>query len=396
MVHQKCTYVRRKGKTYYFTRRIPKELQRFCGLSRFETCLHTSDINSARRQALMLSQELEEHWSILRRKNRSSRIARVFGSAEQSSTADLKKPSSSAPLLSLALETYVNLKGAGRSKTFEAGARRSIGYLLEVTEDKHLDYYDRADANAFREFLKGRSLTQDSIARNITNVRAVINFALREHGLPPNQAFSGVYLGENVPAKKRYVPSVAEVHQLQRECRYADDPSRWILALIADTGLRLSEAIGLCRDDIDLDQRLPYLIVRPHPWRRLKTLSSERKVPLVGSSLWAAKRALEVGQGQFVFPRYCNMQEAMANSASAALNKWMKCNISQDMVIHSLRHAMRDRLRNVECPPDIIDAIGGWSRQGIGETYGLGHDLSILSKWLKKVTTGDTNLALNS
>ena len=29
-------------------------------------------------------------------------------------------------------------------------------------------------------------------------------------------------------------------------------------------------------------------------------------------------------------------------------------------VIHSFRHSMRDRLREVECPSDIIDQIGGW------------------------------------
>ena len=31
-------------------------------------------------------------------------------------------------------------------------------------------------------------------------------------------------------------------------------------------------------------------------------------------------------------------------------------------VIHSLRHSLRDRLRAIECPADIIDAIGGWPK----------------------------------
>ena len=35
--------------------------------------------------------------------------------------------------------------------------------------------------------------------------------------------------------------------------------------------------------------------VRPHPWRRLKTLASERDVTLVEISLWAAKKIKEKG-----------------------------------------------------------------------------------------------------
>ena len=30
-------------------------------------------------------------------------------------------------------------------------------------------------------------------------------------------------------------------------------------------------------------------MVQNHPWRRLKTKGSERKIPLVGASLWAAQ-----------------------------------------------------------------------------------------------------------
>ena len=44
-------------------------------------------------------------------------------------------------------------------------------------------------------------------------------------------------------------------------------------------------------------------------------------------------------------------------------------------VIHSFRHSIRDRLRTVDCPTDIIDAIGGWSTEGVGQHYGVGSDL---------------------
>ena len=69
-------------------------------------------------------------------------------------------------------------------------------------------------------------------------------------------------------------------------------------------------------------------------------------------------------------------------SASGALNKWLKANVSKEIVVHSLRHAMRDRLRAVECPANIIDQIGGWSRKGVGESYGNGYQVEQLHRWM--------------
>ena len=45
---------------------------------------------------------------------------------------------------------------------------------------------------------------------------------------------------------------------------------------------------------------------------------------------------------------------------------------------------MRDRLRAVECPADIIDQIGGWSRKGVGESYGRGYQVEQLHRWMAR------------
>ena len=68
-----------------------------------------------------------------------------------------------------------------------------------------------------------------------------------------------------------------------------DDDLRWLIALLSDTGMRLGEAVGLLKSDIILDTETPHLNLIPHSWRRLKTSGSERKIPLVGASLWSAK-----------------------------------------------------------------------------------------------------------
>ena len=53
--------------------------------------------------------------------------------------------------------------------------------------------------------------------------------------------------------------------------------------------------------------------------------------------------------------------------------------------MHSFRHSMRDRLRSVECPADIVDQLGGWQTGGVGHGYGNGYPLSVLAKWMTRI-----------
>ena len=123
----------------------------------------------------------------------------------------------------------------------------------------------------------------------------------------------------------------------------------------------------------------------PHAIRRLKTVSSERVIPLVGASLWAAQRINESGNSEYCFPRYCSDSVCNSNSASAAINKWIKTIAGSDAVIHGLRHSFRDRLRAAEAPSELIDQLGGWSLQSVGQSYGNGYALENLSSWMEKI-----------
>ena len=57
--------------------------------------------------------------------------------------------------------------------------------------------------------------------------------------------------------------------------------------------------------------------------------------------------------------------------------------------MHGFRHAMRDRLRAVECPSDIVDQIGGWQTEGVGQSYGSGYPLDVTRKWMKVIAWAD-------
>ena len=97
---------------------------------------------------------------------------------------------------------------------------------------------------------------------------------------------------------------------------------------------------------------------------------------MVGASLWAAQRIKQNAQGEYFFPRYTNNERTNANSASTALNKWLKVVTgNKDYVLHGLRHSFRDRLRGVDAPIEMIDRLGGWSLKAVGQGYGDGYQL---------------------
>ena len=95
-------------------------------------------------------------------------------------------------------------------------------------------------------------------------------------------------------------------------------------------------------------------------------------MPFVGAAHWAVQRIMEEpSDDQFSFTRYYLGGITNGNSTSTPLNKWLKTFVDAGCTIHSFRYSMRDRLREVECPSDMIDQIGGWSREGVGEGHSL-------------------------
>jgi len=372
-------YFYKRNDTFYFSRSIPSDLQHHFKKRKIEVSLRTKSESKASKSAAALSDRLERYWDSLRMEMIYSRELgmRVVPDGE---TTIISKSFS----ITEALALYHRLKGNGKTKLFFESSERSIRYLTDCLGHDDLAAIEISDAGRFRDYLFERGMSSSSVKRVFSSVRAVINLAIREQGLSINNAFSGTFIPD-VGVKKQRLPIPNDVlAAVQEECRHLDDEPRWLVALISDTGMRLSEACGLLTSDICLDGALPHINLVAHPWRRLKTGSSSRQIPLVGASLWAAKRVVKE-QHTFALAKYCNATKCNANSASAALNKWLKPRVPSNCVIHSFRHSLRDRLRAVECPADIIDAIGGWTTEGVGHQYGKGHSLQVMHGWMKKL-----------
>jgi len=375
------TYVFLKGNTYYFNRHIPKDIRSYYKSNRVIICLKTKRRFEALRAAKSIAQKLEDYWLSLRISNIDIPGLHLIRNS-------IDAPFNSSYMkLSEALEVYLKLKGINKDKTFYIGAKRNIKYVTDLLGDRPLDNYTSSDAASFRDYLLKKGLTVSSVKRNFSTIRSIINITIQEHGLDINNPFAKTYMPELNDKQYRESIPTETIKHIQSLCREYDDDLRWLVALLSDTGMRLGEAVGLLKSDINLDCEIPHIKLVPHVWRSLKTKSSQRRIPLVNDSLWASKRILECNNDSiYAFPRYTSKDKCNANSASAALNKWLKEKLSKPYVIHGFRHSFRDRLRAIECPSEIIDQLGGWSLKSVGQGYGKGYGLTILNEWMNKLT----------
>ena len=372
MVDHFHKYIYQKRGFYYFSRRVPKELYQHHAKQRIVLALNTRNKSIALKYAQVISQRLDNRWLPMR--------LDAMGLSDMVAN-DVEVMN--APTLSEATQQYLQLKGIGRPKTFHQAALRNAGVVINICGDKVLSEYRTTDAGKVRDILIERGLNVLSVKRTFTTIRAIINLSISDHGLDIRNAFSSIYMPEAMSKKRVSIP-VNTIREIQQACYEIDDDMRWLMALISDTGMRLAEAAGLHINDIHLDEKIPYVDIRPYPWRRLKTNSSQRQIPLVGASLWAAKRVKVNASSYFAFPRYTDEEKCNANSASNSLNKWIQTNFRDDIVIHGFRHAFRDRLRAVQCPSDMIDQIGGWTSGKISEGYGEGYSKNDVNKFMLK------------
>ena len=374
------TYVFLKGNTYYFNRHVPRDVRSYYKSNRVILCLKTKRRFEALRAANSIAQRLEDYWLSLRISNIDIPGLHLIKNNLQAS------PNSSCMKLSEALEVYLKLKGFNKDKTFYMGAKRNIKYVIDLLGDRPLDNYSSSEAASFRDYLLKKGLTISSVKRNFSTIRSIINITIQEHGLNINNPFSKTYMPEIEDKQYRESIPAYTIKNIQSLCREYDDDLRWLIALLSDTGMRLGEGVGLLKSDINIDCEIPHIKLIPHVWRSLKTKSSQRIIPLVHESLWACKKILEHNNNSiYAFPRYTSKDKCNANSASAALNKWMKEQLPKNYVIHGFRHSFRDRLRAAECPSEILDQLGGWSLKSVGQSYGKGYDIDVLYRYIKLI-----------
>ena len=135
--------------------------------------------------------------------------------------------------------------------------------------------------------------------------------------------------------------------------------------------------------DCDIEQGA--LQITPTPWRRLKNKTSERSVPL---SPEAAALLMEFMKGKApqepLFERYAK-DRGMDNCSQMLMKRLRRVITDKKLTMHSLRHRMKDKLRNTGCPEAISMAILGHGSNTVAANYGSGYALGVMREHMEKV-----------
>jgi integrase len=234
----------------------------------------------------------------------------------------------------------------------------------------------RDDARKVRDQMLSDGISPASAKRELNIVKAIVNHAIKEYELACNNPFG-----------KLEIPGLDEEDESQKRDPFPDDlldktrasvllhcndELRLIWRLLEGTGARLAEVTGLRVEDLTVGGPTPNMRVTWHEGRRVKTKASKRYIPLVGDALAAAKQAIAAAEGRaMLFARYgtpngpTNASQTLMRRVSEAVGD------NPRLVVHSLRHNMKDRLILASTPELDQNLILGHSLGGVGNrVYG--------------------------
>jgi integrase len=262
--------------------------------------------------------------------------------------------------------------------------RKDMQHIYGKQKLKYVSLSDisRQDANDLRDHLLSR-VSANSAVRMLGVVRTAINHAIVEHSLNIPNVFTNLRIKGAGASKLDRLP-LSDTQVVHLEAAYSNEITAWALFIcLRDTGCRVSEIAGLRVKDCDTDNGC--LSISPTPWRTLKTNNSQRSVPL---SPEAIKALEEVSQGKDpeapLFPRYA--KERGGDNCSAMLMKRLRTIITdKKLTMHSLRHRMKDKLRNTGCTEAISMAILGHGSNTVAANYGSGYALDVMREHMEKV-----------
>lgn len=252
--------------------------------------------------------------------------------------------------------------------------------LQKVLGDKLLTELTRADAQQYRRWWQDRRTTEGldiaTANKEFGNVAKMFDTINEQHDLGLKPIFAKIRLAGAVEKQRvAFDPKFVQDRILAAGVLDGlNEQARDLVRLVAETGLRLSEACNLTKKTIHLKAPVPYVEVLPDD-RKMKTEHSQRQMPLIGVALEAMKRHPDG------FERYRDK----AASLSALVNKYLdhKKLLGPGQTLYSLRHTFEDRLTAAETPDRVAAELMGHKYHR--PRYGLGASLAQKRKWLQKI-----------
>lgn len=228
-------------------------------------------------------------------------------------------------------------------------------------------------------------LSPASVAKNITAIKSILDFAFKQTSLIPDElrmAWQNPCDGfvgrgkrrkrkERKPFEPEHIRTLFDPVSYSRATRY--QPARfWIPLILHYTGARLNEIAQISLSDVEnLAETMSLRITDEHDPavpddnRTIKNESSRRSIPIHDD-------LIQIGLGDYVerlkaaghirlFPELPHDQ---AGERASAVSKWFgryrtSCGFTDDYVLHSLRHSFKQWAPSRECEGIAVEDDAG-------------------------------------
>lgn len=275
--------------------------------------------------------------------------------------------------------------GKGNDEVFRFKVKRDWDRFVQLVADCPAEQLTRDMARQYVEFRESEGKKSTTVQRELNNLRAVVAVAILEGEVKVSNPFERIRPTKKDDAKKKLSYTYQELALIRAKCLEINDDIRHLLLIQMYTGARISEIVGLRKEDCTFIQKIPCIQIKPYNKRTLKTSNSTRVVPLIPEAQEIVLRALHQSETDALFPRYNNLViKPRADSASTYASKWLKELTQTDKTTHTFRHSLRDMFRNADITKDLQDEIHGGAKQNIADTYGEGSSVRRKMAALKK------------
>ena len=253
-----------------------------------------------------------------------------------------------------------------------------------VCGDVDLCEVSRDDVSRWIEAMRAGGQKDSSIRRRLGAMRALTGRLYRDRELQRRNPFSehavggGASADDRLPFHRRHYEVLDQY--LARSTRIGAE-TREIIALMRFTGMGPAEAGGLALADLQLDDLIPHLHVRANRFRNLKAGSRDRRLPLLGDALDAARTAVDRAQKRAgdrpaesvqLFDAFDASKGAA--SISARLSKVLRSAGATvkggRLTPYSMRHAIAEALRESGSREHVQKRIMGHAAANTSERYG--------------------------
>lgn len=419
----------RSGDNYYFQRKVPMKIRQLDGRNVILSSLKTQDLLLARKRRDRMVELTDNFWNNLLNSEEAIQLkssfeiamerAKLLGieylTAQQlvedtsinkfvarvkelqassipenhlDSTAMLGMEERPNQIISKVLKIYFNKialqdqenKTPDQVRVWKKAKTRAFNNFISLVGDINIDQLNRRHAISFFDWWmervtgkNGLALSPGTAQKDIGNLKKIYSEYYTYFGDEdrPNP-FRNLRF-KNIDINKRPAFKIDEILKIYKSevIQNLNFEARMLMFICADTGCRPSEICGLEKTNIHLDEEYPYIEIKDMPGRKLKTRSSNRKVPLIGVALEAMK----------LLPNGASSYKFRETKLSATVNKFLRANKLLPTLKHSFysfRHSIMDRMEEANIEDEFRRRIMGHSidkpRYGDGGNLKFNHD----------------------